>query len=93
VVYLICYDSKGHKDSTRLSSYLQRTFAVARILSSQYLVHSEVPALALLIDIRKHIEPDEGVLVSEVTQNLAWQSLRITEEAMEDWEASSRDCG
>jgi hypothetical protein len=94
VVYLICCDSKRQTDSSRFTTYLQRTFPVyARILSSEYLVHSDVSALALLFELRKHVEPDEGLVVSEVTQNLAWNCLKVTEEGMENWEAQARDCG
>lgn len=94
MVYLICYDPKRQKDSSRLLTYLQRTFPVyARVLSSEYLVHSDASAMALLLELRKQVDADEGLLVSEVTQNLAWNCLKVTEEAMENWEVQARDCG
>jgi hypothetical protein len=93
VVYLISYDSERQTDSTKLTAYLNRHFTVcARILPSQHLVHSEATALAILLDLRKHIHTDAGLLISEITQNLAWHNLKIDETAMEDWEARARDC-
>jgi hypothetical protein len=94
VVYLISYDSNRHKDFIKLTTYLQRNFPVcSRILASQYLVRSEASALALVVDLMKHIDAEDGLLVSEVTQNLAWHNLKIGGAAMENWEAASRDCG
>jgi hypothetical protein len=93
VVYLISYDSGRQKETSKLPSYVQRTFpACARVLPSQYLIHSEASALSLLLDLRKNLEVDEGILVSEVTQNVAWHCLKISEDAMEDWEARAREC-
>ncbi len=93
MVYLISYDSGRQKESTKLPVYVQRNFPTsARVLPSQFLVHSEASALSLLLDLRKHLEADEGILVSEVTQNVAWHCLKISEDAMEDWEARAREC-
>lgn len=93
MVYLISYDSSRQKESDKLPAYVQRNFpAGARILPSQYLIHSEASALSLLLDLRKHLASDEGILVSEVTQNVAWHCLKISEDAMEDWEARAREC-
>lgn len=93
MVYLISYDSSRHKESTKFTSYLHRTFPVcSRILSSQYLVRSEASALALVVDLMKHLDAEDALLVSEVTQNLAWHNLKIGGAAMENWEAESRDC-
>ena len=93
MVYLISYDSSRQKEPGKLPTHLQRDSpACARILPSQYLVHSEASALSLLLDLRKQLEADEGILVSEVTQNVAWHCLKISEDAMEDWEARAREC-
>ena len=93
VVYLISYDASRQKESGKLSSYVHRIFtACARVLPSQFLIHSEFSALSLLLDLRKNLEADEGILVSEVTQNVAWHCLKISEDAMEDWEARAREC-
>ncbi len=56
----------------------------------EYLIHSDASALSLLVDVARHLAPDERVLVSEVTQNVAWHNLRIDEEAMESWESRAR---
>ena len=93
MVYLISYDASRQKESGKLPSFVQRNFpACARILPSQYLIQSEASALSLLLDLRKNLEADEGILVSEVTQNAAWHCLKISEDAMEDWEARAREC-
>lgn len=94
VVYLICYDSDGRKDSTPFTAQLKRIFpGCTRIMCSEYLIHSEASALSLLVDMASHLAPDERVVVSEVTQNLAWHNLKIEEDAMENWESQARDCG
>ena len=93
MIYLISYDSTRQKESGKLPAYVQRHFPTcARILHSQYLVHSEGSALSLLLDLRKQLEADEGILVSEMTQNIAWHCLKISEDAMEDWEVQAREC-
>ena len=93
VVYLICYYSEGRKDSTTFTSHLKRVFpGCTRIMCSEYLIQSEAPALSLLVDVARHLAPDERVVVSEVTQNLAWHNLKIDEAAMEDWESRAREC-
>jgi hypothetical protein len=93
VVYLICYDSDGRKDATTFTSHLKRVFpGCTRILCSEYLIQSEAPALSLLVDLARNLAPNERVVVSEVTQNLAWHNLKIDESAMEDWESRAREC-
>jgi hypothetical protein len=94
VVYLICYDSDGRKESTAFTSHLKRMFpGCTRIMCSEYLIHAEGPALSLLVDLARHVAPDDRLVVSEVTQNVAWHHLRIEEDAMENWESQARDCG
>jgi hypothetical protein len=55
-------------------------------------VRSEASALALVVDLMKQLDPDDALLVSEVTQNLAWHNLKIPGAAMENWETEARDC-
>jgi hypothetical protein len=93
VVYLICYDSEGLKDATPFTSHLKRVFpGCTRIMCSEYLIRSDAPALSLLVDLARHLAPNERVVVSEVTQNLAWHNLKIDEAAMEEWESRAREC-
>jgi hypothetical protein len=94
VVYLICYDSEGRKDGTTFISHLKRVCpGCTRIMGSEYLIQSDAPALSLLMDLARHVAPDERVVVSEVTQNVAWHNLKIGEAAMEEWESRARECG
>jgi hypothetical protein len=62
-------------------------------MCSDYLIHSDGPALSLLVDLARHVAPDDRLVVSEVTQNVAWHNLRIEEDAMENWESRARECG
>jgi hypothetical protein len=92
VVYLICYDTDQRKDSTTFTSHLKRMFpGCTRIMATEYLIHAEAPALSLLVELVRHLAPDERVVVSEVTQNLAWHNLKVDEAAMEDWESRARE--
>jgi hypothetical protein len=92
VVYLICYESDGRKDPATFTSHLKRLFpGCTRIMCSEYLIQSDASALTLLVDVARHLAPDERVLVSEVTQNLAWHNLKIDEAAMEGWESRARE--
>jgi hypothetical protein len=93
VVYLISTTPSRQEDSAKLINYLQKNFPTcSQILPSQYLVRSEASSLALVVDIVKRIGAEAGLLVTEVTQNLAWHNLKIEEAAMERWEAEARDC-
>jgi hypothetical protein len=60
-------------------------------MATEYLIHAEAPALSLLVELVRHLAPDERVVVSEVTQNLAWHNLKVDEAAMEDWESRARE--
>ena len=94
MVYLICYDSDERKDSTTFTSHLKRMYpGCTRITCSEYLILSDAPALSLLVDLARQLAPDDRLVVSEVTQNLAWHNLKIDESAMETWESRARNCG
>lgn len=94
VVYLICYDSEGRKESAPFTSHLKRLFpGCTRVMYSEYLIQSDAPALSLLVDLGRHLAPEDRLVISEVTQNVAWHNLRIEEDAMENWESRARDCG
>jgi hypothetical protein len=92
MIYLISYDLNRQKDYARLHARLLQYAAHARVLYSQGLVESNSSAFDVATDLLKYIDNDDGLLVSEVTKNLAWRSLLVSDETMEKWQTAARGC-
>ena len=92
MIYLVSYDLNRQKDYARLHERLRQYSVQARVLYSQWLVESNLSAFEVASDLLKFMDNDDGLLVSEVTRNLAWRSLLSNDETMGKWQAAARAC-
>ncbi len=89
-VYLISYDLQKDKNYLGLEGRLERFSRWARPLGSQWLVESDDTAYDIAGELKKYIDRDDRLLVSQITAEVSWYNLQIGDEAMLQWQDSVR---
>ena len=89
-VYLVSYDTQRENNYPGLEARLERFSRWARPLRSQWLVESDETAYDIAGELKKYIDRDDRLLVSQVTAAVSWYNLQIGDEAMLQWQDSVR---
>jgi hypothetical protein len=93
VVYLVSYDLNRVKDYARLKEGISKTYPTsAKVLYSQYFVHTDQSAVQIKDALIKFVDADDGLLVTEVFKtSAAWrQKLHMNDVDMGKWIAAAR---
>lgn len=92
-LYLISYDiaEKDRNEYQPLWDLLAR-WRAARVLYSEWVVVDEAPGMAkqMADEIWKILQPQDRLLVQEVTRDAAWANLRVSDDTYIAWLGSCR---
>lgn len=72
-LYLINYDLNGNKDYEKLfNAIIKMTDQYARPLKSMWIIRHGGNAYDIAVELCKHIDSDDGLIVSKLTPDSAW---------------------
>jgi hypothetical protein len=91
MLYLVSYDLTG-KEETEYEDLIAtlRKLEGERVLLSEWLVPTEMKALALCDLLGAYITANDFLLVTEVTKETAWQRTKLADDAVQRLYASAR---
>jgi hypothetical protein len=89
-IFMVGYDPVGSNDYTRIEEGIEQFPAWGRVLTSQWLVEFTGAAHEAAAYLERYIDPDDRLLVIEVTNNGAWERLILPDDVTREWMAKAR---
>lgn len=74
-VYVVSYDLRAPKRDYQPLYERLAAWRAVRALESVWLIEAESSALQVGVDLRNHIDKDDGLLVTPVSGRTAWSAI------------------
>ena len=92
MIYMVSYDLQANKDYGRIVERLGQGYLSERVLLSQWWVQSDLSGAELLADLRRYLDDDDRLLVSEMFQGWVGWNLRPNGSSLTLWNTMMRRC-